>query len=84
MNIELNIEELVLNGFEDVENDRLVEIIQRELSRLLTEEGVPPALAQGRALPDLLAPDFNFAPETSADAMGNQMAQAIYTAFGEQ
>ena len=45
--VELHIEELVLHGFPTRDRYGIAEAIQRELTRLLIEHGVPEALRQG-------------------------------------
>ena len=46
-NIELNIEELVLHGFSPGDRYGIGEAVERELTRLLADRGVPESLAQG-------------------------------------
>ena len=51
MNVELNIEELVLHGFPPGEHQHIGEAVERELSRLFAEQGVPPSLVHGADIP---------------------------------
>ena len=48
MNIELEIDELVLHGVAPTDRVAVGEAVQHELTRLLTERGVPPSLEQRR------------------------------------
>lgn len=76
MNVELHIEELVLHGFPQ---DHLIgEAVERELSRLFTERGVPPSLARGGDLPHLDAGAFQINPELGAEAVGARIARSLY------
>ncbi|GAB2895414.1 hypothetical protein [Streptomyces mayteni] len=55
-NVELIIGELVLDGFPPAHADRITESFRRELTRLVTEHGVPlttPADELGAVLPEL-------------------------------
>ena len=44
--IELHIEELVLHGFAPADRYRIGDTVQRELTRLLAEQGMPASLIQ--------------------------------------
>ena len=46
-NIELNIEELVLHGFSLGDRHHIGEAVERELTRLLADRGVPQSLERG-------------------------------------
>ena len=78
MNVELRIEELVLRGFSPGQRHRIGEIIESELSRLFTEEGVPPSLGRGGVISHLDGGALDVAPGTSAEQVGAQVAQALY------
>jgi hypothetical protein len=77
-NVELHIEELVLHGFPPGDRYGIGEAIERELSRLFTEQGVPPSLAQGGAAARLDGGSIEVLPGLKADAIGVQVAQAVY------
>ena len=77
-NIELHIEELVLHGFAPADRHRIGEMVERELARLFVEEGVPAALASGLEAPRLDAGAFHVAANSKAEAVGFQVAQAVY------
>jgi hypothetical protein len=77
-NVELHIEELVLRGFAPGERHRIGEAVERELVRLLGEHGVPPSLAQGSEVERLDGGAFEVAHGSKAEAVGVQVAQAIY------
>jgi hypothetical protein len=76
--IQLHIEELVLHGFSPGDRYRIGEAVQRELTRLFTEQGLPGRLVRGGevAHPDSAA--FNLAPDAKPEVVGVQVAQAVY------
>lgn len=76
--LDLNIDELVLDGFDDVDRERLGTALERELTRLFTERGVSPALRQGGHAPRLDGGTFNAAPNAGAEALGAQIARTVY------
>jgi hypothetical protein len=78
MNLELQIEDLVLDGFPAADKDRIGRALQAELERLFAEEGVPPSLGSGG---DVALPDngsLKVAPNASPEAVGAQVARALY------
>lgn len=76
--IELNIGELVLDGFADVDRWRTGESVGRELAKLFRVHGVPPALAGGLEMARLDGLEFNLAADAQPEAIGEQIARAIY------
>ena len=78
MNVELHIEELVLHGFPPDYRHRIGEGVEQELSRLFTEQGLPPSLARGGDIPRLDAGAFEMNPELGTDAVGARVARALY------
>ncbi len=77
-NLDFNIDELVLDGFINVDRERLGVVVERELVRLFTEQGVSPALRQSGRVSRLDGGSFNAVPNTNADTLGAQIAQAVY------
>ena len=82
-NLELHIEELVLHGFAPGDRHRIGDAVERELSRLFAEHGVPPNFSQGFETARLDAGSFNFAPGSPAHSIGAQIAQALYGGLPE-
>ena len=80
--VRLRIEELVLEGFAPGDRYRIGEAVERELARLLSEQGAPGALAAGAEASWLAAPSFELAPESGPDAVGSQVAAAVYGGLG--
>lgn len=81
--VELRIEELVLHGFADSERYRIGDAIERELTRLFTEQGAPPTMAQGGEIAQLDGGTFEVKPDPDAETTGVQLAQAIYRGLGQ-
>ncbi|WP_298734394.1 hypothetical protein [uncultured Chitinophaga sp.] len=78
-NIELHIEELVLHGFLPGDRQRIGLAVQQELSRLFTEQGLPPGLSSGGAVPSLDAGSFQHAPHATPNVVGQQIANTVFT-----
>jgi hypothetical protein len=76
--VELHIEELVLEGFAASDRHRIGDMIERELSRLLSEQGIPASLASGQARAHLDAGACQVAAGSTAEHVGAQVAQAVY------
>jgi len=77
-NIELHIAELVLHGFPPGDRHRIAEAMQQELTRLLTEQGLPPSLQQAGEVPRLDGGAFIAQRHASPRSVGNQVAHAVY------
>ena len=80
--VRLRIEELVLDGFAPGDRYRIGEAVERELSRLLAERGVPSALAAGGEAPRLDAGSFELAPGSGPEAIGSRVAATVYGGLG--
>ena len=78
MNVDLRIEELVLHGFPPGDHDRIGESVERELTRLFTERGVPPALTVGAHAQHLDAGAFQMNQGLGAETAGEQIARSLY------
>lgn len=86
MNINLHIERLVLDSIEIAPEQRpiLQAAVESELSRLLTQRGLSPHLAQGVTVPRLSAPDMQMASTSSPTELGQQIAQSFYGGIGHE
>lgn len=84
MNVNLNIERLVLEGFRlRPGDDALVRAaVERELTRLLTERGVSPQLLSGGAVPRFAAGDMRLSGGESPRQVGTEIARALYGGIG--
>ena len=78
MNLDLHIEELILHSFPSHQQHLIGAAIEQELTRLFTEQGLPPTLAKGGQLGQIDGGAFNVAANATADAIGSQVAQAVY------
>lgn len=78
MDIDLHIEELRLDGFASVHRDPMGEAVQRELERLLTEQGVSAALLFQREIGRVEGGSFERKGGASGEKIGAQVAQAVY------
>lgn len=76
--IELQIDELILNGFEIRDEQRVGLALQNELQRLFAERGVPASLQQGGTVPRLDGGAINVTATSGADAIGTQIAHSVY------
>jgi hypothetical protein len=79
--IHLHIEELVLHGFPSRDRHRIGEAMQRELTRLFTEERTPPALAKSAEIDRLNGGTFPMTTAPRPEATGTQVARAVFGGF---
>ena len=77
-NIEVNIQELVLHGFDPSDRYRIGAAVERELARLLSEQDLPSAFAQGANIAHVNGGAIEVAAGAPADRVGSQIAQAVY------
>jgi hypothetical protein len=75
--VEIEIEELSLDGFAPADRFRIADSIKRELARLIGEQG-PKDLASQRSLRRLNGGSFQVAPGASAEGVGGQVAHAVH------
>ena len=78
MKIDLHIEELVLEGFRASDRHRIGAAVERELTRLLMERGLPPGLAAGGETAKLDGGSLEMKPGGRAEGVGRQVGNAIY------
>jgi hypothetical protein len=81
--VELHIEELVLNGFAPGDRYRIGDAVERELTRLFTEHGAPPAITHDLEIAHLNGGAINLKPGAKAETTGIQLARAIYGGLGK-
>ncbi len=77
-NIELHIEELMLHGFAPGDRYRIGKAVERELTRLFTEQDMPPSLPQRGEIARLDGGAFELKPGSRAEVIGVQVGQAVY------
>ena len=78
MNLELEIEEIVLEGYSSADRRAVARAVERELARLFAAEGVPPSLSRRGEVPHIDAGGFEAASEDGAEKLGAQVARSIY------
>ena len=85
MNINLHIERLVLDGLDIAPEQRpaLQTAVEGELSRLLTERGLSPGLAQGTAVPRIATGGIQLT-NNSPTQIGQYIAQSVYGGIGHE
>jgi hypothetical protein len=81
--IEIQIEELVLYGFQLGDRYLIGEAIEHELARLLGEQDVPFSMRCENATDELKAPTFKAALGAKPPAIGRQIAQAVYEGLSQ-
>jgi hypothetical protein len=83
-NIELHVEELVLHGFEGYNKYMIGEAIEREITRLLQERGLPASFSVETNLGRFNAGNFTVQPNAKAATVGNQIARSVYKGLGNE
>jgi len=78
MNLELEIEELVLDGFPGADRDRIARAVHVELERLFAEGGVPASLEAGGDVARLDGGSFEAKSGSSSEEIGAQVARSLY------
>ena len=76
--IVVHIETLVLHGFAPEDRYAIGEVVQQELQRLFTRQGMPETLTAGFETAALNAGAFTVMPGAKARTIGTQIAQAVY------
>jgi hypothetical protein len=80
--IDLHIEELVLHGLAPADRYRIGEAAERELGRLFSEQGLPSSLLGESTQGRLDGGSFEITQDASPDAIGVQVARAVYGVLG--
>lgn len=77
-NLELHIKELVLHGLSPGDKYRIGEAVERELTRLFSEQGIPASLGHGGAIERIDGVRFEMAHGSRAEKVGSQVARSVY------
>lgn len=77
-NIELHIEEMVLHGLENVNRRHVADAMERELTHLLSEQGLHPSISEGGKIKSLKQMEFNVTQGSSAEYVGIQVARTLF------
>ncbi len=76
--VELHIEELVLHGFPPEQRQAIAAAVEAALAGLIAERGAPPGWVGGEEIPRLDGGQFVVTPAARPEAIGAQVAQAVY------
>ena len=80
----LRIDELVLEGFVARDSWRIAASLQAELTRLLAERGLPPAVLGAGIVATVATDDFSPGPTDRPEAIGTRIARAVYAGLGQE
>ena len=80
--IVVHIETLVAHGADPSTAAGLGAALETELTRLISDGGVPAALGAGRDLPALVLPDQTGSADADAATSGRRIAVALYRELG--
>ncbi len=78
MAINLHIDQLTLHGFDRIDRNQVGSAVQRELSRLIREQGLPSSLSQTQTIANINAGEFKTGQSSGANSVGTQVAQKIF------
>jgi hypothetical protein len=76
--MEVEIEEIVLQGYPLADRRAVARAVERELARLFAERGLPPELAGGGDIPHIDAGGFEASPQSGGEEIGAQVARSVY------
>jgi hypothetical protein len=79
--IELHIEDVVLHGFAASDRYRIGEALQSELTRLLTEHGLPSALSLNQQFERLDVGAIQLVADSKPETTGIQIARTVWGEF---
>lgn len=82
MNIELNIEELVLHGFERGDKHRIAQAVQQELTNMLSKSLKDDYLIKSGEHYRFDAGQFELQADAKPEQIGAHIANAVYGAIG--
>jgi hypothetical protein len=82
MHVDLEIGELILRGVAWNDRVRVADALERELTRLLAQHGVPSPLTRGAGAPEVQAGAIHVGHGTSPQSVGRQLAAAVYGSLG--
>jgi hypothetical protein len=78
MRIEVNIEELVLHGFDPGDKYNIAESIERELTLLLSTSGLPRAFDKMTKIDQMDIGSFELRPGLRAETIGSLIGRSVY------
>lgn len=84
ISIELQIDELLLTGFAPGDRGRIAAALSSELTRLLLEHGLPPALLHGGNFDRIDGGAFQLKSGERPETVGRQIAASVFRQWSEQ
>ena len=78
MKIELHIERLLLEGVERRDRRAIGTALERELGRLISDRGLPPAMRTGRELSTIDAGPLDRSRSATGADTGARIARSVY------
>jgi hypothetical protein len=76
--VDLQIDELVLDGFSIADRHAISDAVERELARLFAEKGAPPSITYPSETAQVDGGLLETDPTSPAEAIGARVARAIY------
>jgi hypothetical protein len=80
--VHVEIDELVLTGFDHRDRFRIASAMELELVSLIKEKRLPTGLAKGRTTHQVDAPSFNAPADSNPRTIGIETARSIYKGLG--
>ena len=81
--IDVRIDELLVHGIDVADRFRIADAVKGELTRILSEQGLPARWRTSGSRDRLTGGDFSLARITRGEMIGSQIAQAVYRGFSE-
>lgn len=81
MRINIEIERLVLNGFDFHDHKRISAALEQELAWLIRENGLPEGFTQGDKIPIIYPPSFTAPEDMNPRKLGTEVARSIFRAW---
>jgi hypothetical protein len=80
----LHIDRIALHGMASLRGQETVlgEAVAAELTRLFSEDGVPPGLLAGGTAGAIVSPPVQVTPGAGSDALGVDVARSVYRSLG--
>ena len=76
--VEINIDELILQGFSPADRYKIGEALRGELDRLILENGIPSGFSEGKNIGEMNGGAFKVSKNRHARDVGTHVAKSIY------
>ncbi|MCB0806149.1 MAG: hypothetical protein KDC05_10155 [Bacteroidales bacterium] len=80
--IEINIDELILEGFPYIDRDKIGNSIRNELAKMISEKGMPNAYLDSQQISTVNGGSFFISKGSTPNSIGKQIAKSIFEGFG--